>query len=1670
MSALTGFKVSRQRQRTNTSSLRTNGDGDHVLEAMKLSIQTSNSKARRTMKRKRSTSEVEEAVPCEDDEATCEEKQPTFKEKKREKKKRKEKKRKKRQEPKSSSSDENVLTAKKVAKHNKELYDVLSSSIPHQSSKASAKKPTTIDEYDAEKTRDNMEAFNQFIINQGTLMEKVSQEDAQKSVESQTKIFEHVTFNQNTYSWYEFMQSLREKTCFDPTPIDDDQSARTTTSSRKKKSLASSSSSSSKGDDKKTGDKQLPVVPVNYKTSMTAAFSCDVGKIVQHLMSMEPYWTRMYNETQRRAMNENAKYDLSDAHECPRDHVNRMLVTPYGNFNECANGQNCKARVIYHLEQGLIGYRSPSEFEELASKPMSSVPLCRRLCYICHLALVHETLLHQQNRGASCMTVNTPFMHLANKVGEYHQRHMIPHSIRTGDADVQTPMIEVPKAGTQNSGGLVVPVRMWVRSEYVRSTSKPVRYLDEEGRLREETRPGLEEIVERFTQHDTNKPPVPPVNPYIYTRFLIEHRYDTWDILRYGFATNVSREEFLELSSRPRVRSRGSIGVARLKERMKDPDEVIILPIYWALSVLGSVDLSKFLRDNTLRPLTEEMRYYNVGHPNILNGMEQFPFHAIFHKDLRYTAKHVEDILAGGRILLEYLGQRPVLNFPTQVYIPLWVYRDQLELMEASDCPHQGEREVELANFYRHRRLYLAYRLRDEVIRTLRVVYPNSTTYNDPCFHGRFEIVDQWNREHYGALFANGAPLDSEIAEETLNEICAQPVPFRYFASDVDFIRVRTEIVERENPRKELGEFYSMGCGDDESVADVYECSLAFAPFDDLRARFASQSIARSVTLKVIDRQQLTETLFPEFPESMLTTRFAELSTKYAIALAVSFRISLAQKIYAYEKERLVFLNNHKESVEHAFLSMNTPRDSLHSVVRLIDESKSRMNQLSSFIYSHFALLERAHLYGLCSDEQFYQRVESPNDNAFLTHYEDVEPFDTVTVHEGDLPDLSYLVTCVNFVVNTKEGSKGNEQIQPVLLSVFRKMYPKCCQSRNAPDKHISACENNVSYLDLVRSAYRMTMMGGYKHIEQAPSLETALNIYTNTSLDGYDREEFLDQQRRYPHFFLLCMTEMLMFFTRQAPAYHEFILLNYPTYARYEHSVLHKADLVRRMYSEMSMEQIETFISGLEIFINDEPSSSARSEFHVFRPVRVDPIKKLVGHIQNINNVRHRQGYHRPEMPHLLQRAVIQTAYSVQPNRDIDLVQLMLKMNQFYEGDTPPPDWKRNVKRCTTYIIPWVLDMMECAEADEVIETGLNYIPPTDWEIFDLLINTLAVHYSVNVLRLPSHIRRQQEEALRNRFDIEEIGPDAGSIWFAMCCQTKTSYDTTCDITSPHIFFGQSKACHKVYANHEVCARRRRAIIERKINRNNKGQYTRIQNVMSLGDAKEIMRVCKELANRPPEWQRHKRYRYQPECGDEPIARYFPLAGHVVQYTNVQGITEAYSVCTRCGATAGFSRRLFDINGFSCISCEEAVVAKLNTPRCVACCCFIDIHTGQGEGTGRAKWKRFVVFNDSLNVATYRYEVQYVCANNGCYDLQTAKLNGHRVFSDRFAISTTTDLQKGRKASAWKSELEIRMGMTNVHENIRYFYENMALPNNRRGSRRSVPRKSIIKQMVKKT
>lgn len=1625
MSKQSNYKVSRQRQRTDTSSLRFNGDSKNALDAVRESIQTSNAKAKRTMKRKRSISNPEEVAPCQDDEFEEKEAKPS-------KPKLKPKSQPKPQDKKQKTKKElspvgSVLTAKKSAKHNKELHKVLSSSIPHEVESPKNKKPTTIDEYDASITNNNMEAFNQFIINEGTLMEKTSQEEARKKVVSQTVISEHDMFSLRTQSWHEAMQELRNKLCFDPTPVEDDSnsasSSSTSSLSKKKRGKPRKSEPGTQKEEKKSEEKSLAIVRVNYDTAPTSAFQADVSQIYRHVLSKLPYWDRMYDEDIRLAIKNTSEYDLTNAHECPRDHVNKILVSPYGNFNECANGQNCKARIIYHLDQGLIGYRSPSEFKELSSKPMSSVPLCKRLCYICHLALIHETFLHQQNRGASCATVNTPFMHLPNQVGEYHQKHMIPHQIRIGDIDVQTPMVNIPKAGTHNSGGLVVPVRMWVKSEYVRSTSKPVRYLDERGCLRTEMRPGLEEIVERFTQHDVNKPPVSPVNPYIYNRFLLERRYDTWDILRYEFATDVSRKEFYELHANPRIRSRGSTGVARLKERLKNSDKVVILPIYWALSVIGSSAMFKSVEG--------------------LNGMEQFPFHAIFQKDIRCTANHLEEILAGGRIYLHYLGKRSVLNFIVDEKASIQTFRSQLELSD-----DMSEEARMLATYYRSRRLYLAYRLRCEIFHTLRVVYPNSTPYNDPCFHGRIEIVDKWNREQYGPIFEGENPLDSEISQEMLDSICARIVPYRYFASDVDFIKVRTEIVERENPRKELGNYYILGCGE---VAEVGHCSLAFLPFDRLRFLFENREVPLSVALAVIDRSQTCEILFPSFPDHLFQKRFGELSSTHSIALAVAFRISLAQKIYAHERKTLEVLKGHKDSEESAFLAFKKSREPLLTVSTMIAESRSRMNQLTSFIYSHFALVERAKIYGLCSDKQFYQMTDSPTDNRFLTHYEDVEPFDTVTVHEGDLPDLSYLVTCVNFVVNTKEGSKGNEHIQPVLLSVFRKMYPKCCQSRNAPDKHISACETNVSYLDLVRNAYRMTMMGGYRHIDQAPSLKTSFHIYWNTSPDGYDRKEFLEQQRRYPHFFLLCMTEMLIFFTRQAPSYHDFILSNYPTYARYEHSVLHKADLVRRMHGEMNMEQIETFISGLEIFINEEPSNSARSEFHVFRPVRVDTIKKLVGHIQTINNIRHRQGYRRPDMPYILQRAVIHTVYMLKPNCDVNIVQLMLGMNRFHEGDTPLPDWQRNVKKCTAYIIVWVLDMMECAESDNLIETALNYIPPTDWEIFDLLINTLDMHYAVNILNLPLHIKKKQEEALRKHFENDELSPDSNSINFSNCCHLKTSHDTTADIPSPHISFGQNKTCRKIYADTNVCARKRRAVIERKINRNDKGQYTRIQNVMSLGDANEIMRVCEEIANRPPDWQKHRRYRYQPDCGEEPIAQYYPFAGHVVQYTNVQGITEAYSVCTNCGATAGFSRRLFDANGFSCISCEEALVTKLNTPRCVACCCFIEIQSNPG----REKWRKFVVFNDSHNVATYRYEVHYICANNGCYDLQTAKLNGECVFSDRFAVTSTSDLQRGRRVSTWKNELSIRMGFTNVHENIAYFYKNLSLPNNRRGVRK---------------
>ena len=655
---------------------------------------------------------------------------------------------------------------------------------------------------------------------------------------------------------------------------------------------------------------------------------------------------------------------------------------------------------------------------------------------------------------------------------------------------------------------------------------------------------------------------------------------------------------------------------------------------------------------------------------------------------------------------------------------------------------------------------------------------------------------------------------------------------------------------------------------------------------------------------------------------------------------------------------------------------------------------------------------------------------EAPN--QVITHYTECYPDDRRTVHEGMLPNITPIIGCINFVDDNSAEPKSNTRKPAAIIYMLRKMYPKCCQSRKKDEKHASACKDNISYLMLVRECFLVTMLGAYRHALKRPKFIKALGVY-KMMRSHFNIERFFEDQKRFPSLFTFCVTEALVLWTRSTLAYYHYILSRYQIYTRFEQTVYVKADRIREDFGKgHSIASLDNYIDERELFAT-EPSTTSSSAIqqvknHVYRRTCFNPIYKLRAYMGEIlGKPKYRI---RPEMPKILRKAIIHRVYSLEPNSDIDMISILGEFNAFHKTSHTPKIHELNIQPCTEVILYWVLRLMANAAPDDSIKELLELMPSKDMEVFDLFINTLARHYSVNIFRLPEFMRRQQELALKLRHGIHNPTVASGSLMITTCCNQKKTYDSREQSKSAHQHYGSRLMSLDTRDGYKVfCCSKKDADIERKNTRIRKELAREVERAVITGKSKTAISAI--MNSRAPEWHAHASYRYQPKCGDSP-AQIYSLVGYVVQIVDSRNITNAFTTCVSCGSVCGFSRRMYDINWFTCMTCEKEHILKMRTPRCVACRHFLKLDKNHG-----ANWRQFMVFNDNQVPVTYSFDIFHIC--DRCYGTKTSYFRSDIIY-------TTSELRNAKYANEQRAIFDLREGNINVHEVIAHYQENFVI------------------------
>jgi hypothetical protein len=1276
---------------------------------------------------------------------------------------------------------------------------------------------------------------------------------------------------------------------------------------------------------------------------------------------------------------------------------------------------------------------------------------------------------------------------------------MITSLTAATDTDVSLPKHRVPSIGTNNTFGLVAPIRIFRITDYTikkvqvsfrskkrssffsssssnnnnnNNNSNGAFDFGEMGESLIKHVECLEEKSDVFTFGvQSIKTSLNKINPITYMRHFIVSQATTCSSLRYYFSDE---------NKTP------AIGLARLRNpcHPKSGTNNVLLPTYWTWrkydhykhKIIGVVNKTKkyFKKSNHQNNFNDISKLQSSSSPQDKDRVanlehEIMPFKYIFCEDLRITANHLEQIIRGGRIRISHLDKRPILNFPVELSPPLSEY----------------VKEFRKSKRYKGKRLLLAYKLRCEIMNTLKICYKNTTINRDQTIHKRFDIFFRWSLEQYGEKLFNKPShppvydkisggcrydsthlredlLDSDIDDALLDKLASRPMDIHYFASDFKFLKIRSEKVTRRTPEQILGAKF----------ASTH--SWMFVEFKKLRKKFQDGGILEKFAKDMFSFRDYFDFPF-EMKMDLLSIPYQVMTRQYSIVWTLMVRINQSYKLFQTEMKntRILWSNQRIDGANYMkeYSNPSKTRERSKSISRILNKEQTRQTtkkvdilrkkyresnkmyleqreisyNLILFIYTHIRIAQRMCDLKLFSDDEFESRMKRKNIsvNQFLTHYEETYPFADIMPHQGMLPDIAHLTTCVNFV--DSNSAEPRTQKPPVLIYMWRKFLPKCCQGRNKEEKHYEKCVDNISYRRLTRQCLEFTLLGAYKHASKRPSFSQIIGIYKHLN-SHYSEAKFLECQKRYPLLNIVAMCEALVFWIKSLTAYYYYILSKYPDYNKYERRIVFLANNVRSAIQKNNIQSPRQFdileelvkngfSTSMEIFLTENDPLSKQinqdNSSHVYRSGYINPITRLCKLISSVNAKR-ASFYQRPAMPKEIQKAVIARVKSLRMNSAIELPQIMLEFN-FNE---PVEKLKElNVEPETIIIILKALEMIQAGSTDVDIEKELMKMPPKGWEIFDLFMNMLHSHYSMNVIPLSKEMAKQQMEAVMRRYRTDQPDPAAYSIIFTYCCNMNKTFDAQ---TSGPNYYGHMKIAVDFKANTIHCKGDKSQSNDRRRGRAERSQFDKLLVDISTGNDKNLMKTYKRYSMREQEWASHSSYRYQPCCGKDRPAR-IPLIGQVLQLTEIKRIsstqdvpiTNAFTICPKCGAISGFSRKMFGINGFSCNSCEHQHVLKMLTPQCTACEHFLDIKD-------ESSWHKYNVLNDDPHGGSFLYETHYIC--NRCYSTSTS------VFDDQY-IHTKSELKMAKHRSQFGSIISIRNGDRSIKQEFR---DSLEVGNNR--------------------
>ena len=1231
-------------------------------------------------------------------------------------------------------------------------------------------------------------------------------------------------------------------------------------------------------------------------------------------------------------------------------HVKNVLCERFHPFRACIWGKNCKA-YLDHSKFVAMEYVTPQQYEQGVTHGNVSSTV-HQMCIICWMYVIYYIYVMNVQRGQTAAQIQVPFYFKMDEPNEYRESAMIQG---------QSPW---KVAGSENTYGLVVPFRCYSKNQF---SLDQMSVKVGESRIRVKCLREFDSLF--FTEHPANGPQVVRVDPIKYARPVITNLPTTDMILTHRF--NLSNTEHV-------------IGVVRLSNfgNMNGiPEKKIPLYQYWCMTESG----------------TESLKV------NEVYDFEPFLWRLVFCKNIGVLANNLPQFIRSGRIDLDWLWthtdlSRCIVDFTK----PLTYYEYKLKDSE-----------------YEDRMLYLSLCLRIIVIRTLLKVYPNSkNSKHDSSVHQHLRNFLRWHEDvHCKSITCDTNDSDPDIPFK-LKEFVDSEIPFHMYASDTSiFLKYRTELRSKEGPSAASARYYP-------------EHAWCFMEFGSM------QKCIRNRTCSDLESFEFNEIscrhlIIPPQLMHLYENKHEDIYTKYSILTCLLIRVNMSMEIHHGTLADVKSLYSRYKSANKN-PAMWT-RDEFLDVKNQLKALREKRYQVRLFAYTHLQLALR--MYDLCvfdDDALNNDGVDRGNPNHRVNHITEVYPYDCVTIHEGMLPDFSTSIIGVPFM-GGHDDSRAAQKYKDETFKVMSEFLPRPNTSRNVwgckIDKHIQWCMKHAPYMNITLSIMEVMMLGAYRHADHLMPFMKMLSVYKNFNTH-YSPATFKTWQEERTGLVSAAMREFLCWTIERATPYDDFITQNHSYWLEYRRRLYESTDIIRMTYDRSK--DIETYNSGCILLVSNitmalkadkelsdsllkwlgytkgdvvpdvvnEHATNIVPDKPMVRRVYLDPVRELCKHLHNFNARQEKKGHTRlPKFPVEVFKCIYAKVKSIKPQTPIDLFWLY-EFNLVEDN----PLIKLNTVRALEHVMVCI---MQGKTATDKIEGFFLKIPPMEFEIVDAFFNLLLIHYSITVYTLPQDVHERQINALKKRFEIDEIerpGAEQSEYAFcamyADCCTTLRSFTAQLHGDSA---YGGKLLGFDPFSNKIVCKAQTVKGAQRKTVRATKLKWANLCNAVRTENTVDLKRAMVRM--KPTFSKSQTRFYMQPECGSVPMTVIF-MPGKVLQITDPRismndkpPNVNAYAICCVCGSLSNFAISMYGANSFECTVCEAAQVKDRYTPTCVACDQKIKPSLVPHS---------FIVFNDRVDTGDMVIRNEYICQR--CYNCKTANWHPNHIY-------TVSDIKNSKKA-----------------------------------------------------